>query len=91
MAADKCPKHGMQIYSRFCEHAMLAVESLGPMDVYLRRDQWGWCTLCPACALLPAEAVDTDFYVCEKCTSEWALATGSDYLQRCQRPVDEFP
>ena len=91
MPAFKCPTHGMQIASHFCEHAEAAVNARQSLDVYLQRNQWGWTTVCSACAQLPLEQRDTDFLVCGRCIVEWAEVTGSDYVQRCQNPVPEFP
>ncbi len=91
MAAFRCPKHGMQIAVRFCEGAAKAVDERNPEEVFLQRDQWGWYTLCRRCALLPEEQHDASFLVCEKCMAEWAKASGSNYLERCVSPVEEYP
>ena len=61
------------------------------MEVFIQRDQWGWYTVCRACALLPKEQHDANFPVCGKCVVEWANATGSDYVARCAMPVEESP
>lgn len=81
----------MQIASRFCEHALGAVNDRRSMEVFLQRDRWGWYTLCPSCIALQESRLDTDFLACEKCVAEWATATGSDYLARCQSPIEEWP
>lgn len=81
----------MQIAVRFCEHGASTVESGQPMEVYRQRDQWGWYTVCPDCVLLPKTLRDTDFLVCARCVVDWAEQTGSDYVARCQTPVEECP
>lgn len=91
MPAFRCPKHGMQIASCFCEHAARAVDERTPEDVFIRRDQWGWYTLCRRCALLPKEQHDANSLVCGECVVEWAKATDSNYLERCVSPVEEYP
>lgn len=91
MAAIKCPIHGEQIASSFCEHAAAAINARQPVQVFLQRDPWGWYTVCCCCARLPKEEHEADDLVCGKCMLEWASTTGSDYVQRCQNPVEESP
>ena len=91
MPAFKCPRHGMRIAAHFCEHAESAVMSLQPLEVYIQKNEWGWCTVCPTCIGIPKASRDTDFLVCEGCVVDRALKTGSDYLTRCREPVEEFP
>lgn len=93
MAAFECPKHGMQIAEPFCEHGAAAVDERHPIDVYLRRSEGWWVTLCEACVRrldLP-ETTNDLVLVCGECIGEWATATGSDYLRRCQHPAPESP
>jgi hypothetical protein len=93
MGANDCPAHGTQIASVFCEHASDAVDARMPIALYLQRDQWGWYTLCDACVQRRDHpAVQENLVlVCGKCILEWAAATNSDYVRRCQDPKPEFP
>jgi hypothetical protein len=93
MGATKCPRHGTQIASVFCEHASDSVDARTSTTLYLQKNKWGWFTLCSACIRRRDDPdVQNDLVlVCGKCIVDWAEATGSDYVQRCQNPVPESP
>ena len=95
MAMDRCPKHGIQIYSLFCVHASAEIGARRATELYLQHIVgWGWMTVCKDCARRVPEVFEThDLHdlVCGECIKEWADATGSDYLQRCQDPKPELP
>lgn len=92
MAAVLCPKHGRQIALLFCEHALGAVVGMQSVHIYLQRSQYGWHSLCDLCVRnVPESLGDADHLACTKCVMEWVVATGSDYHQRSQKPVNEYP
>lgn len=92
MPATLCQKHGKQIALVFCAHAMEAIDNLRPMDVYLQHDQYGWATLCEDCARrLPESMAEANELGCSGCVMEWVRATGTDYQQRANNPVNEYP
>lgn len=94
MAVDRCPKHGMQIMARFCDHAADAIDDRRPIVVYLQQHHGDWISLCDACVRRvddPETLENAMGFVCQKCIVEWADTIGSDYVQRCQRPEPEFP
>lgn len=73
-----------------CEHAALAIDERRPVELYLQHGEWGWFTLCNACARRRDTSEANDL-VCGPCIDEWAEVTGSDYVRRCQNPKPEFP
>lgn len=93
MGATKCSRHGTQIAAVFCEHAFDAIDTRIPITLYLQKNQWGWYTLCDVCIRHhdDLEIQENLVLVCGKCILEWATTTNSDYVQRCQHPVPEFP
>ena len=94
MAVDRCPKHGMQIWARFCEHAAAAINDRRNAAVYLQKHHGDWVGVCDRCVRRlddPTTLDDAIDFVCQMCIVEWAEVTGSDYVQRCQNPVREFP
>lgn len=94
MAVDRCPKHGMQIWARFCEHAAAAIDNRHAVPVYLQKHHGDWVGVCDACVRRlddPETLQNACEFVCQLCILEWAAATGSDYVQRCQDPKAEFP
>lgn len=94
MAVDRCPKHGMQIWARFCEHVATAINDRRVVTVYLQKHHGDWVGLCDTCVRGlddPRTLEDATEFVCQVCILEWAAATGSDYVQRCQDPKPEFP
>ena len=91
MPAIECPIHGEQLGSIFCSHAAGAINGREPMELFLQRNQYAWYTVCPACIRMPKAKHEPNRVACEKCIVEWVSRTGSDYLERCQAPVEEHP
>lgn len=94
MPGYRCALHGNKFALIFCEHAHQAVEARRDEPVFLRKDRWGWATLCEACVRAPdpVKAMDAaNSLICVACVQEGVAQTGNRYDQRTRRARPELP
>ena len=89
--AFKCPQHGGQFANVFCEHVAAAINAREPINVYMQSSPYGWYAVCRDCVRKPKELHEAESLVCAVCITEWADATGSDYVRLSHDPVEEHP